>query len=330
MSFTFAFCSPTIVMLENTSLPEAYLPVGRQAGPSADGQGGSMAMDGPVSKTKTDLPAHRAEAPYRLVRAEAKPISLRPAPDPSREPASLPTQPGQASGRLPQPWRLPERGLALYHGLGETARLSHYFLPRLIQSDKNVLVLDGANAFDPRLLERLARSPRGHQGERGVEFSEFCRRIRVARAFTCFQLTELVARVPRFLADFPAQVLVVTALPDLYFDEDIRDGDARVAFERALRNLQRYGCGGPGALPQLAVAVFSSAADFSPSPARRQFFARASAAAGEVWRYSLGEDGRPKLLLEKQAPLPSPLTPLPQGRGCPSGDGSADRRTSEG
>ena len=82
MSFTFAFCSPTIVMLENTSLPEAYLPVGRQAGPSADGQGGSMAMDGPVSKTKTDLPAHRAEAPYRLVRAEAKPISLRPAPIP--------------------------------------------------------------------------------------------------------------------------------------------------------------------------------------------------------------------------------------------------------
>ena len=230
---------------------------------------------------------------------------------------------GLTPAGLPQPWRLPERGLALYHGPGETARLSHYFLPRLLGAGKNVLMLDGANSADPRLLERLAR-------ERGVEFGEFSRHMRIARAFTCFQLTELVARVPRFLADFPAQVLVVTALPDLYFDEDIRDGDARVAFERALRNLQRYGCGGPGALPQLAVAVFSSAADFSPSPARRQFFARASAAAGEVWRFSLGEDGRPKLLLEKQAPLPSPLTPLPQGRGCPSGDGSADRRTSEG
>jgi hypothetical protein len=200
----------------------------------------------------------------------------------------------------PQPWRLPERGLALYHGPGKTARLSHYFLPRLLAAGKNVLMLDGANAFDPRLLERLAR-------QRGVGFSEFSRRIRIARAFTCFQLTELVARVPQFLADFPAQALIVTAFPDLYFDEDIRDWDARVAFERALQNLRRS-TSGTGPFSQLAVAVFSSAADFSPSPARRQFFARAAAAAGEVWRFRLGEDGRSKLLLELQALSP----PFPQ------------------
>jgi hypothetical protein len=249
-----------------------------------------MAMDGPVSITKTDWPAKRAEAPYRLVRGEAQPILSR----------SLlpPTQAGQGSGRLPQPWRLPERGLALYHGPGETARLSHYFLPRLLAAGKNVLMLDGANAADPRLLERLAR-------QRGIEFGEFSRRIRIARAFTCFQLTELVARVPRFLADFPAQTLVVTAFPDLYFDEDIRDGDARVAFERALGDLRRWAVAASpsadGSPHQLAVALFSSAADFSPSPARRQFFARAVAAAGQVWSFHLGEDGRPKLFLERQA-----------------------------
>ncbi len=277
-----------------------------------------MAMDEPVSITKTDWPAKRAEAPYRLVRGEVQPILSR----------SLlpPTQARQGSGRLPQPWRLPERGLALYHGPGKTARLSHYFLPRLLAAGKNVLMLDGANAADPRLLERLAR-------QRGIEFGEFSRHIRIARAFTCFQLTELVARVPRFLADFPAQTLVVTAFPDLYFDEDIRDGDARVAFERALGDLRRWAGGGRGEGPRfigaestalqkykkneaalstaglkscpsvspLAVALFSSAADFSPAPARRQFFARAVAAASEVWSFRLGEDGRPKLFLERQA-----------------------------
>lgn len=274
----------------------------------------------PVSMAamRGDLPANPAEAPHRLVRGDAGPLA--------------PPQPGIVSAP-PQPWRLPERGLALFHGPGETARLSHYFLPRLLAAGKNVLMLDGANAADPRLLERLAR-------QRGIAFSEFSQRIRIARAFTCFQLTELVARVPQFLADFPAQALIVTAFPDLYFDEDIRDWDARVAFERALRDLGHW-AGGRGfnpagnAAPQeykkdemalsaaglkprpsggpLAVAIFSSAADFSPSPARRQFFARVAAAAGAVWRFRLGEDGRPKLFLER-LPVGEPGQALPRWR----------------
>ena len=122
-----------------------------------------------------------------------------------------------------QPWRLPQRGLAVFHGAGNVARLSHYFLPRLLMEGKRVLFLDGANSADPRLLERFAR-------ERNVPFAQFNRGIQIARAFTCFQLTELIARVPKFLADFPAEVVIVTAFPDLYFDEDVRDWDARVAF----------------------------------------------------------------------------------------------------
>jgi len=271
---------------------------------------------------------------------------------------------------LPQPWRLPERGLALYHGPGETARLSHYFLPRLLRAGKNVLMLDGANSADPRLLERLAR-------ERGVEFGEFSRHIRIARAFTCFQLTELVARVPRLVAGFPAQVLIVTALPDLYFDEDIRDGDARAAFARALGDLGRWAEGArfigaestgpqkykkvdealsavaairqPTDSPQftgfeaaspsadgsplqsactLAVAIFSSAAEFSPSPARRHFFAQVAAAAAEVWRFSPSADGL-KLLSERGArTCPSP--PASLGRQGASLVGEGVRQPTDG
>jgi hypothetical protein len=190
-----------------------------------------------------------------------------------------------------QPWRLPAQGLAVFHGAGDTARLSHYFLPRLLAQGRRVLFLDGANSADPRLIARFAR-------ERGVAFSEFSRRIQMARAFTCFQLTELIRRVPQFLESFRAEVLIVTALPDLYFDEDVRDWDARAAFAQALAGLRRC-----VSLP-LAVAVFSSAPDFAPSPARRKFFEQVSAAAAEVWRFNLNEDARSMLSLESRAPRP--------------------------
>lgn len=176
--------------------------------------------------------------------------------------------------------------MAVFYGPGNVPKLSHYFLPRLLLQGKRVLFLDGANSANPRLLARLAR-------ERRVPFGQFNRRVQIARAFTCFQLTELIARVPRFLADFPADVLVVTALPDLYFDEDVRDWDARVTFEQALGGLSHL------ARQPLSVAIFSAAMTFTPSAARKNFFARACRAAGEVWRFSLGEDGRPSLICER-------------------------------
>ena len=212
----------------------------------------------------------------------------------------MPLQHGGIKPPLHQPWRLPARGLAVFHGAGNVARLSHYFLPRLLMEGKRVLFLDGANSADPRLLERFAR-------ERRVPFADFNRGIQIARAFTCFQLTELIARAPKFLADFPAEVVIVTAFPDLYFDEDVRDWNARVAFEQGLRNL-RLGSAGilpaggrDGRAPSVALAVFSAIGDFAPPPARRQFFPKLCAAANEVWRFSLDADNRLRLTCTQQA-----------------------------
>src|SRR5260370_14889326 len=100
---------------------------------------------------------------------------------------------------LPQrkPWVLPPSGLAVFYGRPETPRLVHYFLTRLLAGGKQVLCLDGANRFDPLLIARLAR-------QRGREVAEVNRRIRLARAFTWFQLTELLVRVPRFVPPFAA------------------------------------------------------------------------------------------------------------------------------
>src|SRR5258705_11965578 len=144
----------------------------------------------------------------------------------SLAPSSGETRPSQ------KPWVLPSRALTLYYGCPEMPRLSHYFLPRLLFAKKQILYLDGANQISPLLLARFAR-------ERGLDPSSVNSLIRVARAFTCFQLTELVRRVPKTLEKFSADVLILTALPDLYFDEDVRDREARASFEHALEGLQQ-------------------------------------------------------------------------------------------
>ncbi|MGD0008563.1 MAG: hypothetical protein ABSE93_08485 [Terriglobia bacterium] len=195
---------------------------------------------------------------------------------------------GEAKSPPHRPWTLPPQGLAVFHGDQDTARLSHYFLPRLLLQGKRVLMLDGANCADPRLLERLAR-------QRRVPFEQFSRQIQIARAFTCFQLTELIARVPRLLTDFPADLLIVTAFPELYYDEDVRDWNARVAFEQALANLQRLA----GQSLPLTVGLFSSATTFMPSPARRWFFEKVCAAGSEVWQFNSNAEGKPRLVCRK-------------------------------
>src|SRR5580693_1467848 len=187
---------------------------------------------------------------------------------------------------LPQrkPWSLPPSGLAVFYGRPETPRLFHYFLPRLLAEGKQVLCLDGANRFDPLLIARLAR-------QRGIAAAEFNRRIRVARAFTCFQLTELLVRVPRFVEKFAADALIVTALPDLYFDEDVRDRDAAVAFRHALDALRAL-----TPLP-LGVAVFSDATSFAGP--RRAMFPQLTTQATELWRFALdAENGKLRLIGE--------------------------------
>jgi hypothetical protein len=182
------------------------------------------------------------------------------------------------------PWTLPETGLAVFHGHPDVPRLFHYFLPRLVAQGKPVLCLDGANRFDPLLIARFAR-------ERDVEAAVFNKRLRVARAFTCFQLTELLARTPRLLEKFSARVLIVTALPDLYFDEDVREREAAVSFRRALEALRIL-----RPLP-LATAVFTDATSFETP--RKTLFAQLLAQADQVSRFAVTEGDKLSIVGEK-------------------------------
>jgi hypothetical protein len=185
------------------------------------------------------------------------------------------------------PWMFPARQVSVFYGSPRLPRLSHYFLPRVLLNDESVLFLDGANQFDPLLLARFAR-------RRGLEASFFNRLMRVSRAFTCFQLTELIARTPKFLNNFPAKVLIVTALPDLYFDEDVREREARVSFEHALEGLQRI-VRGP-----IAVAVFSDATSFHTG--RRDLFQQLCKQADQLLKIETRPNKKLVFTCEKAAP----------------------------
>lgn len=167
-------------------------------------------------------------------------------------------------------------------------RLSHYFLPRVLLDEKRVLYLDGANQISPLLISRFAR-------ERGLDPSVFNRLVRVSRAFTCFQLMELIVRVPKFLTIFSASVLIVTAAPDLFFDEDVRELQARASFDHALEGLERL-----APLP-ISIAVFSDATSFDTR--RMDFFHKLCKQADQVLKVEARPENELAFTCEKTAPL---------------------------
>jgi hypothetical protein len=186
------------------------------------------------------------------------------------------------------PWILPDGELTLFYGCPEMPRLSHYFLPRILLNQGRVLYLDGANQISPLLIARFAR-------ERGLDPSAFNTLIRVSRAFTCFQLTELIRRVPKVLGAFAADVLIVTALPDLFFDEDVRDREARASFEHALEGLQEI------AMLPISIAIFSDATSFKTK--RLDFFQQLCEQASQVLKVKTRPDSELSFTCEKTAPL---------------------------
>jgi hypothetical protein len=188
----------------------------------------------------------------------------------------------------PKPWVLPERGLTVYYGCPEMPRLAHYFLPRVLLDEQCIYYIDGANQISPHLIARFAR-------ERGLEPSVFCELIRVARPFNCFQLTALVEGVPEYLPKFLASVLIVTALPDMHFDEDVRELEARASFRLALAGLETLGS------HPIRIAVFSDATSFKTR--RMDFFRLLCKKADQVVKVEASPNNELSFTCEKTAAL---------------------------
>lgn len=90
-------------------------------------------------------------------------------------------------------------------------------------------------------------------------------------------------------------MLIVTAFPDLYFDEDVQDRPARASFEHALQGLREL------APLALSVAVFSDATSFKTK--RHDFFKKLRNQADHIVKVESRPDSSLSITREKDTPL---------------------------
>jgi hypothetical protein len=96
-----------------------------------------------------------------------------------------------------------------------------------------VLVADGANAFDPYIVSRFAR-------KEGFPPEELLKKIWVARAFTCHQLATLVRdRLETRASEEKASLVVLLGPCTLFSDEDVPGEEAALLFRKMLASVRK-------------------------------------------------------------------------------------------
>jgi hypothetical protein len=194
-------------------------------------------------------------------------------------------------------------GLVFLHGHQQASRLAHYFLAAPLVRGETVLFLDAANCFDPYLLARWAKRWRcdfHHRGTEGTEETqrkagmtaqgeglgteEVLRRVRVSRAFTCFQMAELIERTAEAAQRFRARCVVLTGFPDIFDDEEIPAAQAQTAFARTRPHFRHW-----LALRLHALAFSDGTA--RPTPLRRWLGRQLTQWATAVYRLEEGPAG---------------------------------------
>ena len=140
--------------------------------------------------------------------------------------------------------------LSLFWGAHTPTRALLACLTVLAARSHPVRVFDGGNRFDGYFVARLARrlSSDPHAA---------LERIHLSRAFTCFQLAELVATAPAGLGMqasdlapvLPAEpvppVLFVLDMLTTFYDESVSLGDAERLLTNTIAHLKRLASAGP-------------------------------------------------------------------------------------
>ena len=115
-----------------------------------------------------------------------------------------------------------------------TGEISSYVAGWLASKGIAVVVLDGANRFDPYTVSSLARRA-------WIPPERLLKSIRIARAFTCYQMATLMGeQLTSLLRREGAAELWVILLGPLttFLDEDVSEREVRPLFERSLRKIE--------------------------------------------------------------------------------------------
>jgi len=177
----------------------------------------------------------------------------------------------------------------LFRGEG-TGGIASYVAGWMAGKGMDVIVLDGANRFNPYIVSSFARKAL-------IPPEEILKRIRIARAFTCYQMATLMReKLISFLGaidQLPLKRIQVILLGPIttFLDEDVPEREVRPLFERALKKVEEMAVGG------VPFFLFQSAV--SPGSKRASLMKRLSDFSDLVWRISLEDEG-PKMILEKR------------------------------
>jgi hypothetical protein len=210
----------------------------------------------------------------------------------------------------------PKRVLFWGEGVGG---ISSYVAGWMAGKGIDVIVLDGANRFDPYMASSFARKAL-------ISPERLLKRIRIARAFTCYQMAtlmgeQLISLLRRGEATELLRKRWVILLGPLttFLDEDVPEREVRPLFERSLRKIEGVASG------RVPFLLFQSSG-FSENPpffpfakggrrrpeadygagrlgglrnSKRAYLARRLFQfCNEAWRIDLDKEG-PKMILEK-------------------------------
>jgi hypothetical protein len=205
---------------------------------------------------------------------------------------------------------LPRKVLFGGEGAGE---LSSYIAGWLVGQGIEVVVLDGANRFDPYMVSSFAKKA-------SIPPENLLKRIRIARAFTCYQMATLVEEKlialltqEEAIGQMHKPWVILLGPITTFLDEDVPDRETRPLFERMLGKIEEMAMNG------VSFFLFQPAIS---SGSKRAFLARRLFQISTLaWRVHWEKEGA-KLVLEKSPSLPTRpnLFPSPlMGEGAGGG-----------
>jgi hypothetical protein len=135
---------------------------------------------------------------------------------------------------LYEAWRMEEKpsGIFLAYGHSYVLRLSQKLACRILLEARTLMVLDGANVFDPYLVAELARKA-------GREPEEFLRHIRVSRSFTCHQMLSLIRQVEKAAREWRSSLILLLGPLTAFYDESVPNYEVWTIFRSFEKELDR-------------------------------------------------------------------------------------------
>ena len=184
-------------------------------------------------------------------------------------------------------------------GAGE---ISSYVAGWMVGQGIDVIVLDGANRFDPYMVSSFAKKV-------SLLPENLLKRIRIARAFTCYQMATLVQerlvsllRQETLVARLHQPWVILLGPITTFLDEDVPDREIRSLFDRVLRKVEGMAMEGISFFlfqPNLPCPPFVRGGRGRLAESRRPYLTRRVFQISDmVWKICLDDEG-PKMILEK-------------------------------